>query len=107
MDTPLYGVKESSPRWKNGFGAFHRAKLSSQETQVNTVGCIVLKKKKIPFDTELHAHAYLPLLVVLRRPGSYEVYVPKRMPLLHRIYFRCYKTAKMHRSNKTYRFCKY
>ena len=34
-------------KWKTGFRAFHRAKMSSQDTQVNNVGCIFLPKNKL------------------------------------------------------------
>ena len=56
--------------WKNGFRAFHRAKMSSQGTQVNTAGCIFPPKTKLntlrPYTwAEFHAHAYLPYIKVL------------------------------------------
>ena len=31
---------------KNSFRAFHRAKTSSQDTQLNTIGCIFFQKPK-------------------------------------------------------------
>ena len=90
-------------RWKNGFRAIHWAKMSSQDIQVNTVGCIVLPKTKLntlrPYTcAELHAHAHLPFRMVQRLLYSYEVYTQKRKLLLPPIYFRCYKTVKHYRS---------
>ena len=41
--------------WRNGFRAFHRAKMSSQDTQVNTVDCIFLPKK-IKYLKTLYLH---------------------------------------------------
>ena len=40
----LNGVREWSPWEENAFRAFHRAKVSSQVTHVNTVGCIFSQK---------------------------------------------------------------
>ena len=63
--TPLGGLGGEALGWKDGFRAFHRAIMSSQDTQVNTVGCIMLPKAKLntlrPYNcAEFHAHAYLP-----------------------------------------------
>ena len=41
------GVKPSVE--KSGFRAFHRAKMSPQDTQVNNVGCIFLPKKHVKY----------------------------------------------------------
>ena len=47
VGTPLYGVRDRSPWVENGFRAFHRANLSSQDTQVNTVDCFFSSKTKL------------------------------------------------------------
>ena len=62
------GSESEALGWRNGFRAFHGAKMSSQDTQVNTVGCIFLPKTKLntlrPYTwAELHAHAYFFLQV--------------------------------------------
>ena len=50
---------------KHGFRAFHGAKMSSQDKQVNTISCIFLPKIKLnslrPYicGTEFYASAYL------------------------------------------------
>ena len=49
MVLPYTGSGSEDIGWKNGFIAFHRAKMSSQDTQVNTVGCIFLPKTKLKF----------------------------------------------------------
>ena len=43
---PYMGLGSEALGWKNGFRAFHKAKTRSQDTQVNTVGCIFLSKTK-------------------------------------------------------------
>ena len=40
------GSGSEALRWKNGFRAFHRAKMSTQDTQVNTVSCTFFQKPK-------------------------------------------------------------
>ena len=64
--------------------------MSSQDTQVNSVGCISskiqIKTLKLYTWTESHA---------------YKVYAKERMLFLPRIYFQYYKTVKMYRSNTT------
>ena len=65
MGTPLYGSGSEALGWKNGFRAFHRAKMISQDTQVNTVGGFFLPKTKLNTlrrhgCAELHADAYVP-----------------------------------------------
>ena len=98
----LIWVRKWSPRWTNGSRAFHRATMISQDTQINTAGYIFLPRTKLKTlraytCTDLHAYAYLPYtyigtaLIVLRRPGSYEVYAQKGMLLVPCIYFQCYR----------------
>ena len=81
--------------------------MSSQDAQVNTVGCSLLPKNKINTlrphtSAELHVQAYLPYSKVPPLLCSYEVYSQKRMLLLRCIYFRCYKTVKIYQSNTLY-----
>ena len=49
MGNPYMGPRSEALGWRNGFRAFHRAKMSSQDTQVNTVGCISHPKKQIKY----------------------------------------------------------
>ena len=44
-ELPYMGSGSEVPGWKNGFRAFHRDKMNSQDKQVNTVGCIFSSKK--------------------------------------------------------------
>ena len=41
------GARGLSPVAENGFKAFHRAKMSPQDTQVNTISCIFSSKNQI------------------------------------------------------------
>ena len=41
------GLGSEALGWKNGLRAFHKAKTRSQDTPVNTVGCIFLSKNQI------------------------------------------------------------
>ena len=40
--SPLDGARGEALWQKNGFRAFHRAKMSSQDRQLNTIGCVFL-----------------------------------------------------------------
>ena len=48
------GTGSEALGWKNGFRAFHRAKLGSQTTQINTTGCIFLPKIQIKYFKTLY-----------------------------------------------------
>ena len=56
VDTLLNEVGSEAHRWKNGFRAFHRAKVSLKDTQVNTIGCIVIPRKQIKYLKTLYLH---------------------------------------------------
>ena len=99
--------KSEALGWENGFRAFHRAKMSSKDTQVNIVGCFFLPKNKLntlrPYTcAELHAHAYLPHVgtcTSLPHVGtSYVQALTKPTPksACYLYCYRCYKTAKIY-----------
>ena len=43
------GSESEALGWKHVFSAFHRAKMSTQDTQVNTVGCIFSSKNQTEY----------------------------------------------------------
>ena len=69
---------------ENGFRAFHRAKMSSQETQVNTVACMFLPITKLkseapilaPNGTRMHTAVHVGTALI----GSYVQALTKFSP---------------------------
>ena len=59
--------------WKIGFRTFHRAKMSSQVTLVNTGGCIFLPKNKLN-TLRLYTCAKLHTHMHICGTGRYSVY---------------------------------
>ena len=71
------GSGSEALRWKNGFRAFHRAKTSSQDTQVNTVGCVFLPKKQIKFLKTLSARRVARTYILAIQVGAHTKSTPK------------------------------
>ena len=46
---PLYGARGEALWRKMVFRTFQRAKMSPQDTQLNTISCIILQKNQIKY----------------------------------------------------------
>ena len=70
--------------------------IFSSKSQIKYIKTLYLRRVARTFIFAVHVGT---TFIMLRRLGFYVVYAQKRMLLLPRIYFRCYKTAKIYRSD--------
>ena len=96
---PYTGSGSETLGKKNGFRAFQRAKMSSQDTQVNTVGCI-FSKNQMKYLKTLCRVAHTCIFAVQIGTGLI-VIIRSLRPIAHVIstsyLFPCYKTVKIYR----------
>ena len=98
------GSESEALGWKHVFSAFHRANMSTQDTQVNTVGCIFSSKNQTEYLKTLYLRRVARTCIVAVQVGT------TLIVLIRSLRTKAYVIATsylFHVLQTQHRFCKY